>query len=41
MDKILTALDKVDKEKLFSLADGTRTRGTQIYGFGSEMQEGM
>ena len=30
VDKILTGLDKVDKEKLFSLADGTRTRGTQI-----------
>ena len=27
VDKILTALDKVDKEKLFPLADGTRMGG--------------
>ena len=30
VDKILTGLGKVDKEKLFPLADGTKTRGTQI-----------
>ena len=29
VDKILTGLDKVDKEKLFPFADGTRMRGTQ------------
>ena len=26
VDKILTGLDKVDKEKLFPLAEGTRTK---------------